>query len=129
MATTSTVLTTSTTTKALTQRELFTALLALDEVKARPELVEGLTHRLDKLDKPRAVSGKPTKAQREAEQVKADILSVLSGLPEGEGMTSAQIAEELAISTGSVAGHLRKLVDAGKVCKTIVKRQSVYTLA
>ncbi len=127
MTTISLTASTNASAKALTQREAFTTLLALDAVQADARLVEFLTHRLALLDKPRAVSGKLTKAQKDAMEMRERIFAILINLPAGEGMTSSAISDMIGETTSKVSGHLTQLAKEGRAIRTVVKRRGVWT--
>lgn len=70
-------------------------------------------------------SGKPTKAQRENAEIKAQILGVLTD----KGQKCTEIAGALGISCQKASALLAQMVDAGEVVKTSEKRITYFTLA
>lgn len=76
------------TTTKITNKELFNALLAMEEVKANPLYVEKINALITAIDKKNA-NRKPTAQQKENEGIKAEILDKLS---EAEnGLTVSQL--------------------------------------
>ena len=65
---------------------------------------------------------KPTKAQRENEGIKADILGILTD----EGKQCKDIAEALGISGQKCSALLKQLVDAGLAEKYCEKRVTYF---
>lgn len=88
------------------------------------EVVEKLTALKASLEKRNSrKSTKPTKAQRENENVKSDILAVLA---DGEGHQCKAIASELGFSGQKISALLKQLVDAELVEKYTDKRVTYF---
>ena len=116
----------------MTKREMFSAILAIDEVAENAEMVEFLNHQIELLDS-RKTSTKPTAKQVENESIKDEILSVL-------GSASAPMRVKDLIATDTLSGYssskitalLRQMlpdVGTGQVIKTIEKKVSYFSLA
>jgi len=67
---------------------------------------------------------KPTKAQKENEGVKAQILEVL-----GEGMTATQVGEAVGISQHKASALLTQLKNAGQVVREQNGKQTIFKVA
>ena len=76
------------TTTKITNKELFNALLAMEEVKANPLYVEKINALITAIDKKNA-NRKPTAQQKENEGIKEEIVKILESYP--EGLTITQI--------------------------------------
>ena len=76
------------TTTKITNKELFNALLAMEEVKANPLYVEKINALITAIDKKNA-NRKPTAQQKENEAIKEEIVKILESYP--EGLTITQI--------------------------------------
>lgn len=85
------------------------------------EKLEALKASLEKRNSRK--SDKPTKAQRENEGVKSDILGVLA---DGEAKQCKVIAEALGISGQKCSALLKQLVDSGAVEKFAEKRVTYF---
>ena len=86
------------------------------------EVTEKLTALKAQLEKRASGERKPTKAQRENEGVKTEILAVLTH----EGKQCKDIAEVVGISGQKCSALLKQLVDAGKVEKYTEKRVTYF---
>ena len=86
------------------------------------EVVERLTALKAQLIKRNSGERKPTKIQRENENVKADILALLTD----EGRQCKDIAENLGISGQKCSALLKQLVDAGLADKYTEKRVTYF---
>ena len=75
------------TTTKITNKELFNALLAMEEVKANPLYVEKINALITAIDK--NANRKPTAQQVENESIKEEIVKILESYP--EGLTITQI--------------------------------------
>ena len=90
------------------------------EVKERLEALKG------QLAKRNASTGerKPTKAQKENEVLKAHILEMLVGEP--EGMAPTEVANALHLGVQKVTPQLTKLVAEGKAVKQTKGKKVLY---
>lgn len=86
------------------------------------EVIEKLTALKGQLEKRNSGERKPTKAQVANEQVKVDILGVLTS----EGKQCKDIAETLGISGQKCSALLKQLVDGGKAVKYTEKRVTYF---
>ena len=82
------------TTKKLTKRDHFNALLNLEEVKANPILVEFIEHELDLLAKKNAADKKPT-AQQTAN--KAICEAIVEGMEPNRLYTITELIKEIPV--------------------------------
>lgn len=94
----------------MTKREVLTKVVALVDVFTDEER-EVAQKMIDQLDKK---SSKPTKAQLENEDIKAEMLNILE---DGKARTAKVLADEVGYSTAKVSALLRALVLDGKVEK------------
>ena len=75
-------MTTTTTTKKMTKRMSFEALLQMSEVQANPAMVAFINHEIELLDKKYSADKKPTAKQTANVGVKADILEIVKAEPD-----------------------------------------------
>ena len=119
------------TTKKLTKRDRFEALLKLSEVQANPDMVAFIEHEIELLAKKNAGDKKPTAKQMENDGIKATILTVMEKSPE-HLFTVTELckadADLAELSNQRVSALLRQLIDAGKVKKTEDKRKSYFSV-
>lgn len=123
---------TSTTTKKLTKRDRFEALLKMSEVQANPDMVTFIEHEIELLAKKNAGDKKPTAKQMENDAVKQVILDEMTANPDKLYTVTDLIkgVPELAeYSNQRVSALLRQMIDAGTVVKTVDKRKSYFSLA
>ena len=74
-------MTTTNTTKKMTKRMSFEALLQMAEVQANPAMVAFINHEIELLDKKNSADKKPTAKQTANVGVKADILEIVKAEP------------------------------------------------
>lgn len=123
---------TSTTTKKLTKRDRFEALLKMSEVQANPDMVTFIEHEIELLAKKNAGDKKPTAKQMENDAVKQVILDEMTANSDKLYTVTDLIkgVPELAdYSNQRVSALLRQMIDAGTVVKTVDKRKSYFSLA
>ena len=89
------------------------------------EVKEKLTALKAQLEKRASGERKPTKAQKENEGIKAEILALLGA----EGKQCKTIAEELGISGQKCSALLKQLVDGGVAEKYTEKRVTYFKVA
>lgn len=112
----------------MTKKELFTALLNLPTVQARPDFVAGLEHELDLLNRKNATR-KPTAKQEEGDEIIARVIEILS---DGEGRTVTEILKMLDIadlSHSRLNQLIKKAKDAGTIEREEVKRKAYFFAA
>jgi len=124
------------TTKKMTKRDYFNALLAIEAVSANDELVDFIQHEIDLLARKNSAIRKPTKKQIEQKNHDADLRTAILAEMQRDRLYSADelaktlptlMAEEL--SGPKVSYLLRELVADGSVVKTEDKRKMFYSLA
>ena len=100
------------TTKKLTKRDHFNALLNLEEVKANPILVEFIEHELDLLAKKNAADKKPT-AQQTAN--KAICEAIVEGMEPNRLYTITELIKEIPecadLTNQRVSALVRSMID------------------
>lgn len=115
----------------MTKKEMFTALLNLNEVAARPDLVAGIEHEIDLLSRKNASTRKPTAHQEENDMLIEKIVNVLFRGPEA-GMTVTEIAKTLNnpdLTHSRINQLVKKLKDNGTVIREEVKRRAYFRLS
>lgn len=116
----------------ITKKDRFNELLALDSVKANPELVAFIDHEIELLERKNATSGerKPTKTQLANEGIKADILALFAA---GQPLTCSELIKldsSLAeFSSQKIVALIHQLVKEGKLTREVVKGKAFFKLA
>ena len=121
-----------TTTKKITKRERFEALLKIEAVKADPGMVEFITHELDLLAKKNSADKKPTAQQEANATIKADILAVMEANP-NQLFTVSELLKKVpnlpdTMTNQRMSALVRQMVDAGSVKRTEDKRKAFFSL-
>ena len=115
----------------MTNREFFTAIASMTNINA--ELVEHATNELEKLDKRNASrAAKPTKAQKENEPIKEEIVKFLT--EKGGFHTASEVMEACKISVQKASALCRQLVEEGALTVQEIKvpkkgKQKAYAIA
>lgn len=114
-----------------TAKEIFTALLALDEVQANDNFVVFIEHQIDKLATKKSGGGKLSKATLDARANEQDKILAILGT---EGLTATDIANKAGLGTSQRASaRLKELLEDGKVVVTEAKidkrKAKVWTIA
>ena len=115
----------------MTNREFFTAIASMTNINA--ELVEHATNELEKLDKRNASrAAKPTKAQKENEPIKEEIVKFLT--EKGGFHTASEVMEACEISVQKASALCRQLVEEGALTVREIKvpkkgKQKAYVIA
>ena len=115
-------------TTKMTNKELFTALLKIEEVKANPLYVEKINALIEGIDRKNA-NRKPTAQQKENEAIKEEILTALDT---GHGRTVSEIMKMCDYefkSNQQCTALLRQLRLDGKVTRVEDKKGTLYFLA
>lgn len=114
----------------MTKREMFSAIVALDEVQANQEMVDFINHEIEILDHRRnSKSSKPTPNQVANEKFKEQILEYLD---EAGRATCGELVKALDIpSSQRCSALLRQLGADGtkQVVKTMEKKVAYFSLA
>jgi N-acyl-D-aspartate/D-glutamate deacylase len=122
---------TTTTTKKPTKRVLFNRLLALDSVKADPELVALVEHEIELLDKKNSTDKKPTAAQLVNASIKTAILETMES---GALYTITELTKIVPnlpseMSNQRMSALVRQLKDEGKVERIEEKGKALFKIA
>lgn len=118
-------------TKKITKKDNINALLALDEVKANPRLVDFLNHELELLEKKAGYkSDKPTAKQVENASVKDNIIA---SMEKGKKYRITDMLKQFEccaeLSNQRVSALVRQLLSEGKVERFEEKRVAYFALA
>ena len=118
------------TTKKITKRDHFNALLAIEEVQKNPALVEFIEHELELLAKKNSAEKKPTAQQTANEAIKKSILEAMEA-NRLYTITELQksIPECAELSNQRVSSLMRQLKDSGEVIRTEDKRKAYFSKA
>ncbi len=125
---------TSTAVKKLTKRDRYAQLLALNEVKANPDLVAFIEHEVELLARKNTVNGEKalTPNQVQNENFKVVIAEYMASAPD-RLFTVTELNKEVDVlndlSNQRISAILRQMVDAGKVEKVVDKRKSYFRMA
>ena len=114
----------------MTKKELFTALLNLPTVQARPDFVAGLEHEIDLLNR-KNTTRKPTAHQEENEILTERIKAILFHAPK-DGITITEVVKALdddSITHSRVNQLVKKLKDEGIAVRTEIKRKAYFKLS
>ena len=116
----------------MTKREMYNALLAMDSVKAVPELMEGIQHEIDLLNKKASAERKPTKVQQENEKLKLAITEYLrdTGATKAVRELMVEVPELAGLNTSKVASLVTALWNKGDgvLIRETIKKVNYYTL-
>lgn len=118
------------TTKKITKRDRFNALLAIPAVQADPGMVEFIKHEIELLDKKSSSEKKLTAQQTANEGIKN---AIIEGMEMNRLYTVTELIKEVVecseLTNQRVSALLRQLISEGKVVKTIDKRKSYFQIA
>ena len=124
--------TSTSTTKKLTKRDRFEALLKMSEVQANPDMVAFIEHEIELLAKKNAGDKKPTAKQMENDAVKQVILDEMTANPD-KLYTVTDLIKNVDglgdLTNQRVSALLRQMIDANKVEKIVDKRKSYFRMA
>lgn len=119
--------TTTSSTKKLTKRDHFNALLTIPEVANDPILVDFINNELNLLTRKNATDKKPTALQQANETMKDAIMSFLAN---GEMHTVSSLIKNVSVcadcSNQKVSALMIQLVNENRVEKVIEKRVTYF---
>ena len=121
--------------KKLTNVTALTMVLGMEEVKANSELVEKLEKMLAQFEKKNGTSEnrKPTKTQLANEELKTQLIEILSEYDEPISIKALQANHEeinaTVISNQKISAMFRQLIKEEKLVRTEVKRVAMFQLA
>ena len=118
------------TTKKITKRDRFNALLNMAEVKANPDMVAFIEHELELLAKKNSADKKPTAQQTANEGIKS---AILEGMEDNRLYTVTELQKSIPdcaeLSNQRVSALLRQMKDDGLVVRTEDKRKAYFSKA
>ena len=121
------------TTKKMTHKDYFTALLEMPEVKNYPGMTEFIEGRITALEKKASAPKKETEADKAKDGIKAEVLAFLSANPDKK-FTITQMMKSVPnlpadISNQKLTALVRQLLLAELIQKTVEKRVSYFSVA
>ena len=114
----------------VTQKDMFNEIIALAEANGRTDLAEFCRDRIEKLSKK---NGKVSeKRATEVAENEALVLEALTAI--GKAVTVTDLVKSATNAVADMSGqkvsaYLKKLVEAGKVSKTVEKKVSYFSVA
>ena len=121
--------TNTTSTKKLTKRDHFNALLAIPAVSDNLVLVDFINHELELLSKKNSADKKTTATQQANNTLKEAIIDLLvDGNPYTVSQIIKSVPECAGLSNQKVSALMVQLVNEGQVEKVIEKRVSYFKL-
>ena len=114
----------------MTKRELFNALLAIDEISANPDFKAGLEHELALLDaKTVKAKNRVSKNQKANDELRGAIMAYLlvADAPKSIADFTADVPELAELSASKIAHLMKPLIDSGRVAKVKVKNIVHYS--
>lgn len=116
-------------TKKMTKREMYTKILSFAEIQADTELVNGIKHELELLDRKNSSDRKPSKNAAENVGLKAEILEIMSKEP-NRMFTATEIWKQMEnysdLSNQRISALLKQLKEEGKIKRIEEKRRSLF---
>lgn len=121
------------TTKKMTHKDYFTALLDMPEVQNYPGMTEFIEGRITALEKKASAPKKETEADKVKSGIKSDVLAFLSA-NEGKKFTITQMMKQVPnlpaeISNQRLTSLVTQMVREGEVERVVEKRVSYFTIA
>lgn len=114
--------------KKMTKRDYYNALLALDEVKGNPNLVDFINHELELLAKKNSAEKKPTAVQVANNGIKEVIVETLAD--SGKMMTISEMQKANAelgnLSNQRISALVRQLISDGVLERIEDKRKAYF---
>ena len=123
-------------TKKMTKKEMFAVVVEVVEnttsvpAERKAEMVEFLNHEIELLNKKSSKSGQ-TKTQKENVLLMEQLVVALSEMKkpvtisEFQGLSTSEVA---TLSNQKLSALLKKLVESGKVVKTVEKKKSYFSV-
>ena len=116
-------------TKKMTKREMYTKILSFAEIQADPELVKGIQHEIELLDRKNSSDRKLSKNAEENVHLKAEILKIMSKEPD-RLFTATEIWKQMEnwddLSNQRISALLKQLKEEGKIKKVEEKKKSLF---
>ena len=116
-------------TKKMTKREMYTKILSFAEIQADPELVKGIQHEIELLDRKNSSDRKLSKNAEENVHLKAEILKIMSKEPD-RLFTATEIWKQMEnwddLSNQRISALLKQLKEEGKIKKIEEKKKSLF---
>ena len=120
------------TTKKMTHKDYFTALLDMPEVQNYPGMTEFIVGRITALEKKASAPKKESEADKVKSGIKADVLAFLSA-NEGKKFTITQMMKQVPnlpaeISNQRLTSLVTQMVRENEVERVVEKRVSYFTI-
>lgn len=116
-------------TKKMTKREMYTKILSFAEIQADPELVKGIQHEIELLDRKNSSDRKLSKNAEENVHLKAEILKIMKKEPD-RLFTATEIWKQMEnwddLSNQRISALLKQLKEEGKIKKIEEKKKSLF---
>lgn len=121
------------TTKKMTHKDYFTALLEMPEVKNYPGMTEFIEGRITALEKKASAPKKESEADKVKSGIKSDVLAFLYA-NEGKKFTVTQMMKQVPnlpadISNQRLTSLVTQMVRENEVERVVEKRVSYFTIA
>lgn len=116
-------------TTKVTKKDMFNEVIAIAKGLDRQDIVDFANHEIELLEKKASKSGQ-TKTQKENEALVERVFEALETVGKAVTITELQteVAEMSEYSNQKLSAMLKKLVDCGRVTKTVDKKKSYFSI-
>ena len=119
--------------KKMTKKEMFAMIMEVEGVKENEEMVNFLKHEVELLDNRNSKSGKSAKKVAEIEATENLIYNALKAI--GKPVTATELlanseeVKENIITNQKLSAYLKKLIESGRVVRTMDKKKALFSIA
>jgi Fic family protein len=120
--------------KKMTKKEMFAMVaevVAVAEIENREEMMEFIAHEIELLERKSSKSGQ-TKTQKENELLMEQLVLAFEEMEKPVTISEFQACSSFEVATLSnqkISALLKKLVESGKIVKTVEKKKSYFSIA
>ena len=119
--------------KKMTKKEMFAMIMEVAGVKENEEMVNFLKHEVELLENRNSKSGKSAAKIAEMEATENLIYNALKAI--GKPVTATELlanseeVKENIITNQKLSAYLKKLIESGRVVRTMDKKKALFSIA
>lgn len=115
--------------KKMTKKEMFAMIMEVEGVKENEEMVNFLKHEVELLDNRNSKSGKVAEMEATENLIYNALKAIGKPVTATELLTSSEEIKENIITNQKLSAYLKKLIESGRVVRTMDKKKALFSIA
>ena len=115
--------------KKMTKKEMFAMIMEVEGVKENEKMVNFLKHEVELLDNRNSKSGKVAEMEATENLIYNALKAIGKPVTATELLANSEEVKENIITNQKLSAYLKKLIESGRVVRTMDKKKALFSIA